>query len=62
MTQIAKPCRIRRWSELKPSNWKPLVSILEGNAHLVDLEWTEDKHAKLKTLVKRYTSQSASGV
>ena len=31
------------------------------NAHLVDLEWTEEEQAKLKTLVERYTSQGASG-
>jgi hypothetical protein len=31
------------------------------NAHLVNLEWTEDKDAKLKALVDRYTSHGSSG-
>jgi hypothetical protein len=42
MIQIAKPCTIRRWSELKFPNGKPLVPIPKENAHLVDLEWTEE--------------------
>jgi len=61
MIQIAKPCMIRRWSESKLVNGKPLVRIPRENAHLVDLEWTEDEQAKLKTLVERYTSRGASG-
>jgi len=61
MIQIAKPWTIRRWSESKLANRKPLVRILKENAHLVDLESTEDEQAKLKTLVERYTSQGASG-
>jgi len=60
--QIAKPWTIRRWSESKFANGKPLVRIPKENVHLVDLEWTEDEQAKLKTLVERYTSQGASGV
>ena len=61
MIQIAKPWTIRQWSESKLANGKPLVRIPKGNAHLVDLEWTEEEQAHLKTLVERYTSQGASG-
>ena len=61
MIQIAKHWTIRRWSESKLANWKPLVRIPKENAHLVDLEWTEDEQAKLKTLVEVYTSRGASG-
>jgi hypothetical protein len=42
-------------------NGKLLVWILEENAHHVDLKYTEEEQAKLKTLVERCTSQSASG-
>jgi len=62
MIQIAKPWTIRRWSESNLANRKPLVRIPKKNAHLVDLEWTEDEQAKLKTLGERYTSGGASGV
>jgi len=55
MIKIAKPWIIRRWSEWKLANGKPLVRIPKENAHLVDLEWTEEEQAKLKTLVERYT-------
>jgi hypothetical protein len=61
MIQIAKPWTIRRWSESKLANGKPLVRIPKENAHLVDLEWTEEEQAHLKTLVERYTSRGASG-
>jgi hypothetical protein len=61
MIQIAKPWTIRRWSESKLANGKPLVRISKENAHLVDLEWTEDKQAKLNTVVERYTSRGTSG-
>jgi len=61
MIQIAKPWTIRRWSESKLANGKPLVQIPKENAHLVDLEWTEDEQAELKTLIDRYTSRGASG-
>jgi len=61
MIQIAKPWTIRRWSESKLANGKPLVWIPKENAHLVDLKWTEDEQAKLKTIIERYTSQGASG-
>jgi len=61
MIQIAKPWTIRRWSESKLANGKPLLRIPKENAHLVDLEWTEEEQAKLKTLVERYTSRGASG-
>jgi len=40
----------------KPLDWTP-----KENVHLVDLEWTEDEQAKLKTLVERYNSLGASG-
>jgi hypothetical protein len=62
MIQIAKPLNMSRWSELKLANGKPLVQIPKGNEHIVNLEWTEDKQAQLKTLVERYISQGASGV
>ena len=61
MIQIAQPWTRRRWSELKLANGKPLVQIPQENAHRVDLQWTEDEEAKLKTLVERYTSRGASG-
>jgi hypothetical protein len=35
--------------------------IPKENAHLVKLEWTEDKQAKLKALVEQYTSRGSSG-
>ena len=38
MIQIAKPWTIRRWSEFKLANGKPLVQILKVNAHLIGLE------------------------
>jgi hypothetical protein len=62
MIQIAKPWTIRRWSESKLANEKPRVQIPKGNAHLVDLKWTEEEQAKLKTRVLRYSSQGASRV
>jgi len=61
MIQIAKPWTIRRWSESKITNGKPLVRIPKEKAHLIDLEWTEEEQAHLKTLVERYTSRGASG-
>ena len=61
MIQNAKPWTIRRWSESKLVNGKPLVRIPKENAHLVVLEWTEAEQAELKTVVKRYTSLGASG-
>jgi hypothetical protein len=60
--QITTSGTIRRWSESKLANGKALVGIPKENAHRVDLEWTEEEQAKLKTLVERYTSQGASGV
>jgi len=47
MIQIAKCWTIRRWSESKLVNGKPLVRIQKDNTHLVDLEWNEDEQAKL---------------
>jgi hypothetical protein len=61
MFEIAKPWIIRRWSESKLANGKPLVRTPKDNAHLVDLEWTEDEQAKLQTLVEIYISRGASG-
>lgn len=60
--QIGKPWTIRRWYKLKLANRKPLVQIQTAIAHLIDLEWAEEAHTKLKTLVERYTSQGVSGV
>jgi hypothetical protein len=45
---------------LKLANGKALIRIRKENAHLVDLEWTEEEHAHLNTLVERYSSQGAS--
>jgi len=61
MIQIAKPWTIRWWSESKLANGQPLVRRPKENAHLVDLEWTEEGQAQLKTLVERFTSRGASG-
>ena len=61
MIMIAKPWMIRRWSESILANGKPLVRITKENSHLIELEWTEDEQAKLKTLVERFTSHDASG-
>ena len=61
MIQVAIPWTMRRWSESKLANVIPLVRIAKQHAHLVDLEWTEEEQAKVKTLVERYTSQGASG-
>ena len=61
MIQIAKPQTIRRWSESKLANGKPLVRIPKENAHLLDLEWTDDEEAQLNTVVEGYTSRGASG-
>jgi len=52
MIQIAKPSTIGRLSESKLSNGKPLIWIPKEDAHLIDLEWTEEKQAHLKTLVE----------
>ena len=61
MIQIAKPWMIRRWSESKLGNGKPLVRIPKEYAHLIDLEWTEEEQAHLETQVERYTSEGTSG-
>jgi len=61
MIEIAKPWTSRQWLESILANGKPLVQIPKKNAHLIDLEWTEDKQAYLMTLVDRYTLQGASG-
>jgi len=59
--QIANPWTIRRWSESKLANGKPLIWIPKENAHLIDLEWTEEQQAHLTTMVEMYTSRGASG-
>jgi len=46
---------------LKLANGKPLVRIREETAHLIELEWTEEEEAHVKTLVERYTSRGAVG-
>jgi hypothetical protein len=61
MIQIAKPWKISWCSKSKLANGKPLSRIPKENAHLVDLKWTEDEQAKLKTRVERFTSQGTSG-
>jgi len=59
--KIGKPWTIRRWSESKIANGKPLVQIPKENAHILDLEWTEEEQAHLKTLVERYNLRGAFG-
>ena len=61
MIRIAKPWTIRWWSTSKLTNRKPLVRILKENAHLIDLVWTEEEQALLKTQVERYTALGTSG-
>jgi hypothetical protein len=61
MIQLAKPWTFRRGSESKLCNGKPLVRTPKENAQLIDLEWTEEEQAWLKTMVDRYTSRGASG-
>jgi hypothetical protein len=46
------PSMIRRWSESKLANGKSLILVETENSHLIDLEWTEDEEAKLKTFVE----------
>jgi len=46
---------------IQRANGKTLIQILKENAHLINLEWTEQEQAQLMTLVGRYTSQGASG-
>ena len=59
--QIARPWMIRRWSEWTLANGKALVHIPKENAHVVDVEWTDQEQAKLKTIVERYSPWRASG-
>ena len=59
MIQIPKRWMMRRRSELKLANGKPLARIPKENTHLIDLEWTEDEPANQKALVERYTSRGA---
>jgi hypothetical protein len=62
MITIRMPWMIRRSPGSQFAHGRPLVGLLEVNAHLVDLEWTKDKQAKLKSIVERYTSWGASAV
>jgi len=61
MILIAKPWTIRLWPESNLANGNPLIRIAKENAHLIDLTWTEEEQAHLKTQVERYTSWGASG-
>jgi len=60
MKQIAKPLMMERWLESKLANGNSLVRMPKENAHLIDLKWTEEEQADLKTPVERYTSRGAS--
>jgi hypothetical protein len=60
MIQIAKPWTIKQWTESQIANGKKLVRIPTDNAHLIDLEWTEEEQPHLQTLVEKYTLQGAS--
>jgi len=53
------PSTVRRWSESKHANSKPLVLKQKENAHLIDLEWTEKSNGNLKTVPERYTAQGS---
>jgi len=61
MIQIATQGMIQRWLESKLANRYPLVRIPMDNEHGSHHAWTEDKQAKLKSLVEGYTSRGASG-
>jgi len=61
MNWIGKPWTIRRWSESKLGNGKLLVRIPKENVHLIELVWTEEEQAHIKTLVERYTSRGTAG-
>ena len=61
MIQLAHLWTIKMWSESKLPNGQPLVRIMSESAHLIDLEWTQDEQAILKSLMERYTSRGASG-
>jgi len=45
MIYIANPCMIRRWSKSKLLDGKLLIQMPKDNAHLIDLEFTEDDNA-----------------
>jgi len=62
MIYIATRWTFRRWSETNLMNGDPLVWTPKENAYRADPELTEEEQAKLKTLVKRYTSKGTSGV
>jgi len=59
--QIAEPWMIGMWLESKIANRKSLFPLHEENAHLIGLEWTEDKQANVMTLVERYSLRGFSG-
>lgn len=60
MIHIAKPWAIRRWSEFNLVNGILYVQIPQENQHLVDLEWTQNQQAELKTFPHWYTVQGSS--
>jgi hypothetical protein len=61
---IGEPMRARGVSRTFACGFRTDVhcadDIPKENAHHVNLEWTEDKQAKLKALVERYTSRGSS--
>lgn len=59
MIWIAKPSTMKRWSKSTVANGWPLIQIWMVNAHLIDLEWTEQEQAKLKYLLEKHTWQGA---
>jgi len=46
---------------IETCQWKTTCLDSKDNAHLIDLEWTEEEQANLMTLVQKYTSQGSSG-
>jgi hypothetical protein len=36
---------------IENGKWKPLIGIPKENAHLIELEWTDEQQAHLQTLV-----------
>jgi len=61
MTKIPKLWMISWWRQSALLNGKPLIHIPQDTAHLIDLRWTEEEQAKLKTLLERYTSRCPLG-
>jgi len=61
MNHSSTVCTIKRGSELQLTDGTPLVWKPKKNSLLIDLEWTEEEQAHLKTRVEKFTSQCASG-